>query len=80
MLCSMGMDFDGEELPQPVEEALADKHYVTLMLRLLVDKRGQAAQGVILDVETQQSCSFRNWRSLMHCLHKLQVSILADLG
>jgi hypothetical protein len=37
-------------MPPPArDEALADQHYVTLILRLMLDRRGQLVQGELVD-------------------------------
>jgi hypothetical protein len=35
--------------PPASDEALADKHYITLILRLILDQGGQLVQGELVD-------------------------------
>lgn len=45
-------------------EQLADKHYVTLVLRLLIDQQGQLHHGVMLDLNKMQVGKFQQLTDL----------------
>ena len=53
------------------EEQLADKQYITVVLRLVVDSRRQSVQGHVVEVGSQQAVYFRGWRGLVRTLRGL---------
>ncbi len=50
------------------ENKLAEKRYATLILRLLLDRRGALIQGELVDVAGGQPARFVGWRGLLHAL------------
>jgi hypothetical protein len=51
--------------PPPMSERLLDLRPVTLILRLLVDRRGRLVQGEVVDVEARPRGRFVGWRGLV---------------
>lgn len=49
---------------ESVEEQLSAKRYVTLVLRLLVNGKGQLVQGEVVTLEAQSLSRFTKWREL----------------
>ena len=43
---------------QPAVNNLADKYYITLIIRLLVDKQGELQRGVVVDLSENQIGQF----------------------
>ncbi|MBA3946483.1 MAG: hypothetical protein H0X37_18200 [Herpetosiphonaceae bacterium] len=59
-------------MSKPVpEEQLAAQHYVTVIMRLLVDQRGRLVHGEIIDLQSPTQRPFNGWRGLLHALHRL---------
>lgn len=54
-----------ERLPA---EQLAEKQYVTLLLRLLVDQEGQLVQGEVVTLQLQPLGRFTHWRELVRII------------
>lgn len=55
---------------QSNEEQLAEKQYVTLLLRLLVDQRGRLVQGEIVTLDAQSRGHFSRWRDLVRLVRE----------
>ena len=45
-------------------EGLAEKRYVTVILRLLIDRRGRLIHGEVADLEGKTQSRFSQWREL----------------
>jgi hypothetical protein len=43
---------------------LAEKRYLTVIVRLVVDKRGQVVQGEVVDLQARLLGRFAGWRGL----------------
>lgn len=57
---------------EPRAEILAEQRYVTVMLRLLVDRRGRRVRGEVVDVQQFQTPRrFVGWRGLSRALRAL---------
>jgi hypothetical protein len=46
------------------DQPLSDAHYVTVVLRLVLDQQGWLVRGEILDVESGSRKRFVNWHEL----------------
>ena len=55
---------------RPDEEQLAEKQYVTLLLRLLVDPRGRLVHGEIVTLDAQSRGYFTRWRDLVRLVRE----------
>ena len=51
-------------MSSPGGDFLADKLYVTVILRLLVGRQGRLAQGDVVDVDGQVHGHFKDWNGL----------------
>ncbi len=49
---------------------LADSRYVTLVLRLLIDRQGRLVHGEIVDVDGRTRGRFSEWRDLLKSVRK----------
>ena len=49
-------------------ERLTEKHYITLLVRLVVDPHSQRVQGEIVDLEAHNLGQFQGWGGLVHTL------------
>ena len=47
---------------------LADKRYITVVLRMVVDERGRLLHGELIDVEGVQQQRFKGWRGLVEAV------------
>lgn len=47
---------------------LADKRYITVVLRMVVDERGRLLHGELIDVEGVQQQRFKGWRGLAQAM------------
>lgn len=47
---------------------LADKRYITVVLRLVLDERGQLLHGELIDVEGVLQQRFKGWRGLAQAM------------
>jgi hypothetical protein len=45
---------------------LAEKRYLTVILRLVVDKRGRLVHGEVVDLQARLQGRFAGWRGLTH--------------
>lgn len=57
--------------PISLEEQLSDRHYVVLVLRLVVDRRGRLIQGDVLSEPAARRRAFRGWRGLTRAVRGL---------
>ena len=56
-------------LPQsPAENDLANRHYVSVVLRLVVDQHGQLIQGELVGDVNTRPARFSGWRGLTRAL------------
>lgn len=53
---------------RPPEDKLSEKHYVSVTLRLLLDRRGRLIQGEVVDLQGQAQRRFVGWRGLVRVL------------
>lgn len=56
-------------LPRSIER-LTDARHVTVILRLVLNRRGQLTHGEIVDVEGTTRVRFKGWRELTRALRK----------
>ena len=56
-------------LPRSIER-LTDAHQVTVILRLVLNRRGQLTHGEIVDVEGTTRIHFKGWRALTRALRE----------
>lgn len=54
----------------PRGDSLADVRYVTVILRLVLDRRGRLAYGEILGLDATPASRFRGWRGLHRALRE----------
>jgi hypothetical protein len=59
------------------EENLADIHYVTVLLRLGIDSRGQV-QGEVVGVTIAAQTRFAGWRGLVRAVRDLALDQLRE--
>ena len=52
----------------PTGNHLADKRYITVVLRLVVDERGWLVHGELVDVEGMLKQRFKGWRGLAQAI------------
>ena len=56
-------------MPQlPAENHLADRRYVSVVLRLVLDQHGQLIHGEVVGDSTTRPTRFRGWRGLTRAL------------
>lgn len=55
---------------RPREDKLSEKHYVSVILRLLLDRRGRLIQGEVVDLAGHAQHRFVGWRGLAHALRQ----------
>lgn len=53
---------------RPPEDKLSEKYYVSVTLRLLLDRRGRLIQGEVVDLQGQTQRRFVGWRGLVRVL------------
>ena len=53
---------------RPPEDKLSEKQYVSVTLRLLLDRRGRLIQGEVVDLQGQAQQRFVGWRGLVRVL------------
>ena len=71
MLGSVGtsLSIRGRTLPQPpAENHLADRRYVSVVLRLVLDAHGQMIHGEVVGDATMRPARFSGWRGLTRAL------------
>ena len=51
-----------------VVDKLADKRYVTVVLRLLMDRRGRLVRGEVVDAQGEPGGRFVGWRGLIRAV------------
>lgn len=56
-------------------EGLQDKRYITLILRLLIDKHGGLVHGEVADMDGTAGPRFAGWRALTPAVQEWLVSI-----
>ena len=52
----------------PDEDRLSESHYVTLVLRMMLDQHGHLVNGEIVEVESKSVWRFIGWRGLIEVL------------
>jgi hypothetical protein len=62
----------------PPEDKLSDKRYVSVTLRLLVDKRGRMLQGEIVDAVGRRQSRFAGRRGLARALQAALAHLAPD--
>ncbi|HEY0736831.1 MAG TPA: hypothetical protein VGD69_18070 [Herpetosiphonaceae bacterium] len=50
------------------EDKLSEKQYVSVTLRLLLDRRGRLIQGEVVDLQSKAQRRFVGWRGLVRVL------------
>jgi hypothetical protein len=55
-------------------DRLADKHYVTVIVRLRIDRRERLVHGEVVDTEGNSQGRFAGWRELTHTVRKYLMS------
>jgi hypothetical protein len=53
---------------RPPEDKLSEKRYLSVSLRLLLDRRGRLIQGEVVDLQGQAQRRFVGWRGLVRGL------------
>ena len=55
----------------PLPDQLSDKHYVTMVVRLLLDRHDQLVRGEIFNVEQATQGHFEVWQNMLGVLRSL---------
>ncbi len=58
----------------PHVDRLAEKRYVTVILRLRIDQRERLVHGVVVDTEGKSQGQFAGWRELTRTVRKYLTS------
>jgi len=50
----------------PQENHLSDKRYVTVIVRMVIDRRERLVHGEVVDVDGKAQGRFDGWREMIH--------------
>ena len=63
------MEMEGRTLPRlRAENHLADRHYVSVVIRLMLDRRGRMVHGELVGSANTRPTRFSDWDGLTHAL------------
>ena len=65
-------------MPDPGRDALADRHQLVVILRLVVADTGRLLYGEVIDVETGPTGRFADWRGMTTAVRTWMADEMAE--